>query len=59
MAGGGERSEYGSGLVAGTLELGMYLFSTGKRLLVLEGRKVVGDRILLGEVAVGGEGLRE
>lgn len=47
VAGGGERSEYGSGLVAGTLELGMYLFSTGKRLLVLEEEKVVGDRILL------------
>ena len=34
------------------LEVGMYLLSTGERLRVLEGGKVVGDRILLGVVEV-------
>ncbi|MFQ6001033.1 MAG: ArnT family glycosyltransferase [Anaerolineae bacterium] len=38
------------------LEVGMYLLSTGERLPVLEGGKVVGDRIPLGEVTVRGEG---
>ncbi len=37
------------------LEVGMYLLSTGERLPVLEGGKVVGDRILLGEVTVRGK----
>jgi hypothetical protein len=37
------------------LEAGIYLLSTGERLPVLEGGKVGGDRILLGELTVRGE----